>query len=53
MDVRYLPYICGIFFSPKFQGMSPETMALYGTVAPFQDPKFPIDFMGIEWDTCR
>ena len=27
-----IPYIVGLFFRPKFQGISPENMALNGTV---------------------
>ena len=27
IDWRYLPYILGLFFRPKFQGISPENMA--------------------------
>ena len=27
IDWRYLPYIFGLFFKPKFQGISPENMA--------------------------
>jgi hypothetical protein len=29
-----IPYIFGLFFRPKFQGISPENIALYGTVPP-------------------
>ena len=34
IDWRYLPYIFGLFFRPKFQGISQQNMALDG-VAPF------------------
>ena len=30
---------------PYFVGISPQNMALYGTVPSFQDPEIPIDFI--------
>ena len=30
-----IPYIFGLFVRPKFQGISPQNMALYGTVPAF------------------
>jgi hypothetical protein len=30
-----IPYIFGLFFRPMFAGISPQNMALYGTVPPF------------------
>ena len=36
----------GDFFGAKFLGTSPENMALYSTVPPFQDPEIPIEQMG-------
>ena len=35
---RYLPLFLGLC-----EGISPQNMALYGTVPPFQDPEIPID----------
>jgi len=32
----YIPYIFGLFFRPKFQGISPENVALNGTVPPLK-----------------
>ena len=40
-DWRYLPYV-----RAKFQGISPQNMALYGTnVPPFQVPENSIDWL--------
>ena len=37
-----VPTIYKAYIRPKFQGISPENMALYGTnVPPFQDPEIP------------
>ena len=33
----------GLFFRPIFWGISPQNMALYGTVPPLYDPEIPID----------
>ena len=43
LNWRYLPYIRPIFIGLKFQGISPQNIALYGTVPPFQDPEIPIE----------
>jgi hypothetical protein len=44
LDWRYLPYIFGLFFRPKFQGISPQNMArnMVLTYLHFRILKFPL-----------
>ena len=41
------PLINGNFRTLKCKLISPQNMALYGTVPPFLDPGIPIDIMGV------
>ena len=43
---RYLPYMFGLFFRPKCQGISPENMAKHMVQSV---PPFSIDLMEINW----
>ena len=45
IDLRYLPYMFGLCFRAKFQGIYLQNMARNGThVPPFWDPGIPIEF---------
>jgi hypothetical protein len=46
-----IPYIFGLFCRLNFHEISPQNMALYVTVPPFQDPEIPIDKMEVLWGT--
>ena len=43
-DALEVPAIYKAYVRPKFQGISPQNMDLYGTVPPFQDPEIPIEY---------
>ena len=38
-----VPTIYKAYIRPKFQGISQQNIALYGTEPPFSDPGIPID----------
>jgi hypothetical protein len=38
-----VPTIYKAYFSGLCKGISPENIALYGTVPPFKDPEIPIE----------
>ena len=46
-DSLEVPTIYKAYCSGLCQGISPQNMALYGTVPPFQDPEIPIDKMEV------
>jgi len=42
-DSLEVPTIYKAYFLGLCKGISPENIALYGTVLPFQDPEIPIE----------